>query len=143
MNVEKSFVIQTEVMSHARLIQYGLGQFDTRNASDHLPKVTDYSINVSTDVANFQRPGEYSLDQNYPNPFNPSTLIQYAISSRQFVTLKVYDILGNVLATLVNEELPAGNYNVEFDAKGLSSGIYFYRLQAAGFVEIKKMTLLK
>jgi hypothetical protein len=81
------------------------------------------------------------LQQNYPNPFNPSTSIQYAISSTQFVTLKVYDLLGREVATLVNEEKPAGSYNVEFRMQNLelSSGIYFYKLQAGDFVETKKM----
>jgi len=88
---------------------------------------------------------KYTLSQNYPNPFNPSTSIQYAISSTQFVTLKVYDLLGREVATLVNEEKTAGSYNVEFRMQNLelSSGIYFYKLQAGDFVETKKMILLK
>ena len=86
---------------------------------------------------------EFELKQNYPNPFNPSTSIQYAISSRQFVTLKVYNILGDEIATLVNEEKPSGVYDVKFDAAGLSSGMYIYKLQAGSFVETKKMIMLK
>jgi photosystem II stability/assembly factor-like uncharacterized protein len=85
----------------------------------------------------------FELDQNYPNPFNPSTRIQYAISSRQFVTLQVYDVLGNEVATLVNEDKAAGNYEVEFGAKNLSSGIYFYQLKAGAFVQSMKMILLR
>jgi hypothetical protein len=85
----------------------------------------------------------YTLLQNYPNPFNPSTSIQYAISSTQFVTLKVYDLLGREVATLINEENNPGNYAVEFNASQLSSGIYFYKLQAGDFVETKKMILIK
>jgi len=81
--------------------------------------------------------------QNYPNPFNPSTIIQYAISSRQFVTLKVYDILGREVASLVNEYRPAGKYETEFSAAKLSSGIYFYQLKAGEFISTKKMVLLK
>ena len=88
-------------------------------------------------------PGEFILEQNYPNPFNPSTSIQYAISSRQLVSLKVYDVLGNEVATLVNEEKGQGVYDITFNAIGLSSGIYFYKLQAGNFVETKKMTLLR
>lgn len=90
-------------------------------------------------------PSNYSLGQNYPNPFNPSTNIQYSISKRQFVSLKVYNLLGNEVATLVNEEKPAGSYNVPFAIGNLqlSSGTYFYRLQAGNFVETKKMILLK
>ena len=90
-------------------------------------------------------PTEFSLNQNYPNPFNPSTSIQYAISNTQFVTLKVYDLLGKEVTTLVNEEKPAGSYNVEFRMQNLelSSGIYFYQLSAGDYVETKKMLLLK
>jgi len=83
------------------------------------------------------------LQQNYPNPFNPSTSIQYAISSTQFVTLKVYDLLGREVATLVNEEKTTGSYEVEFNGNNLTSGIYFYKLQAGSFVETKKMVLIK
>jgi photosystem II stability/assembly factor-like uncharacterized protein len=86
---------------------------------------------------------EFSLSQNYPNPFNPSTTLQYAIGSRQFVTLKVYDLLGREVATLVNEEKPDGEYEVEFNAANLPSGIYFYQLKAGSFVEVRKMILLK
>ena len=86
---------------------------------------------------------EFRLQQNYPNPFNPSTNIQYAIGSRQFVSLKVYDILGREIATLVNEEKPAGNYELEFDGTALPSGVYFYQLKAGNFVETKKMILIR
>ena len=95
------------------------------------------------------QPKEFNLDQNYPNPFNPITTIKYQISELSFVTLKVYDVLGSELETLVNEELPAGKYNVEFRTANLelSSGIYFYQLSATGgagnFVKTKKMLMLK
>jgi hypothetical protein len=85
----------------------------------------------------------YYISQNYPNPFNPTTSIQYAISSRQFVTLKVYDVLGNEIVTLVNEEKSAGSYEVEFKASNLSSGIYFYSLSAGNYFSTKKMIILK
>ena len=91
---------------------------------------------------------DYLLSQNYPNPFNPSTIIKYAVSSRQFVSLKVYDVLGKEIVTLVNKEKPAGNYEVEFNSRGLinqtlPSGIYFYLLRAGNYIETKKMVLLK
>ena len=86
---------------------------------------------------------EFELSQNYPNPFNPSTSIQYAVSSPQFVSLKVYDVLGNEIATLVNEEKAAGTYEVDFYGTVLPSGIYFYKLQAGSFAETKKMVLLR
>jgi hypothetical protein len=90
----------------------------------------------------------FKLEQNYPNPFNPSTSIQYAIGSRQFVTLKVYDVLGNEIATLVNEEKPAGEYEVEFTVAQVSrpeitSGVYFYQIKSGNFTETKKMLIIK
>ena len=86
---------------------------------------------------------DFYLAQNYPNPFNPTTSIQYAVSSRQFVALKVYDILGNEIETLLNEDKPAGSYELEFNAAGLSSGVYFYTLTADGLVQTRKMILLQ
>lgn len=88
-------------------------------------------------------PNNYQLYQNYPNPFNPTTKIKYSIPQTSFVTLKVYDILGRGVTTLVNEEKPVGNYEVEFSSNALANGIYFYRLQTGNFVETKKMILLK
>ena len=90
----------------------------------------------------------FSLYQNYPNPFNPSTTIKYQIPELSFVTIKVYDILGREAATLVNEEKPAGSYEMQFyshsvEGKNLTSGIYFYQLKAGDFVEARKMILLK
>ena len=85
----------------------------------------------------------YKLMQNYPNPFNPITNIQFRISKFEFVNLKVYDVLGNEISTLINEDLPAGEYEIEFDGKELSSGIYYYQLTADGYSESKKMILIK
>jgi hypothetical protein len=88
-------------------------------------------------------PTSYSLAQNYPNPFNPVTTIKYQLPVSGRVSLKVYNILGKEIATLVDEEKSAGTYSVTFDAGKLSSGIYFYRIQAGNFVQAKKMILLK
>jgi photosystem II stability/assembly factor-like uncharacterized protein len=90
----------------------------------------------------------FILEQNYPNPFNPSTKIRYTIPTSEFVTLKIYDVLGNEIATLVNEDKPAGSYEVEFgnhsgEVRNLTSGVYFYTLQAGGFTQTKKLTLMK
>ena len=93
----------------------------------------------------------FKLEQNFPNPFNPSTKIKFTIPSvitseakqSQFVILKVYDILGNELVTLVNKELSPGEYEVEFDASTFPSGIYFYTLHAGSYFETKKMVLMK
>jgi hypothetical protein len=86
---------------------------------------------------------DFNLAQNYPNPFNPVTTIHYSVPHRSNVTLKVYDILGNEVAALVNEEKERGVYTVNFDASHLASGMYLYRLQAGSFVETKKMILIK
>ena len=91
----------------------------------------------------FFSPTKFKLFQNYPNPFNPGTKIQYSLGSRQFVSIKVYDVLGNEIATLVNEEKSAGEYEVNFNASNLSTGIYFYKLQTGNYSMIKKMVLLK
>ncbi len=88
-------------------------------------------------------PAVYSLEQNYPNPFNPATVISYQLPVNSYTTLKIYDALGREIATLVNEEKPAGVHRVEFNAKNLSSNIYFYKLETGQFVQVKKMTLLK
>ncbi len=88
-------------------------------------------------------PTEFMLMQNYPNPFNPATSISYALPKSEKVTLKVYDILGSEVATLVNEMQPAGNHVINFDARRLSSGVYFYRIQAGNFTQVKKMVLIR
>ena len=88
-------------------------------------------------------PSQFVLEQNYPNPFNPSTTINFSVPSSEFVTLKVYDILGKEVATLVNEEKQAGYYSVNFNASNLATGLYIYKLQAGNFVQTKKMILLR
>ncbi|MBW7842465.1 MAG: T9SS type A sorting domain-containing protein [Ignavibacterium sp.] len=85
----------------------------------------------------------FDLKQNYPNPFNPSTKIAFTLSEKSLTTLKVYDILGNEIITLINEEKPAGTYEVNFDASKLSSGVYLYKLQSNGLVQTRKMLMLK
>jgi len=106
-------------------------------------RVNASSISSIKEFPNLELPEEFILEQNYPNPFNPVTSIQYAISSRQFVTLKVYDILGKDVATFVDEEKPVGTYEVNWNASNLPSGVYFYRLQTGDFVKTRKMILLK
>ena len=106
-------------------------------------------ITTSVDSNIDELPKNFSLEQNYPNPFNPSTNIQYTIGEREFISLKIYDLLGREVVTLVNEEKAAGIYKVEFNAqqtvnnKQLPSGVYFYRLQAGDYSAIQKMLLLK
>jgi hypothetical protein len=101
--------------------------------------------NPVSDIKNFQntKPTEIRLYQNYPNPFNPVTNIEYSLPVESFVQLKVYNAIGNEVATLVNEEQAAGDYKVDFKAVGLPSGIYFYKLQNTNFIQTKKMILLR
>lgn len=113
---------------------YRLKQIDFNGAFE-------YSNVIEAEISSSVK--EFSLNQNYPNPFNPSTSIQYAIGSRQFVTLKVYNLLGKEVASLVNETKEAGSYSLNFDASDLPSGIYIYKLQAGNFTQTRKMTLMK
>ncbi len=110
-------------------------------ASDHLPVYLDLTINVTS--VEEELGTDYRLFQNYPNPFNPNTEISYQLAASSFVNLKVYDLLGNEIANLVNGEQSPGNYKVDFNATELSSGVYFYKLEADKFVQVKKMVLLK
>jgi len=104
----------------------------------------DGTINYSNELSiTITAPIDFLLEQNYPNPFNPSTKIKYQIAETGFVSLRVYDVLGSEITTLVDEEKPAGNYEVEFRDTELLSGVYFYQLHAGSFVETKKMVLMK
>lgn len=102
-----------------------------------------YEIITGINPISNEIPKEYKLYQNYPNPFNPSTKIDYAISKSGFVSLKVYDILGREISTVVNEHKDAGYYSVTFDGSQLSSGVYFYRLESNGFSDTKRMIIMK
>ena len=98
---------------------------------------------VGTDDRQSTLPAKASLLQNYPNPFNPATEIQYSVARRQYVSIKIYDVLGREVATLVNDVQEPGFKSVRWDAEGIPSGVYFYRLQSGRFVETKKMVVLK
>ena len=112
--------------------QYRLKQIDTDGKFE-------YSSVVNVEL----KPDEFKLYQNYPNPFNPYTKIKYYVPRSSQVQITVYDILSNKIAMLVNEEKPAGSYEVQFDANNLPSGVYFYKLQAGSFTKTMKMLLLK
>ncbi|MCX7874810.1 MAG: DUF1501 domain-containing protein [Melioribacteraceae bacterium] len=100
-------------------------------------------IKASTEISDFSLPDDFMLYQNFPNPFNPITTIKFSLSSPTFATLKVYDILGNEVTTLLNEFKNAGNFSITFDASNLSSGTYFYTLKTKEFTNTKKMILIK
>ena len=98
---------------------------------------------IFTNVSDHEIINDFSLEQNYPNPFNPATTIKYQIAESGLVTLKVYNLLGQEVATLVNEEKTVGFYRIRFDGSNLASGVYFYRLQAGKFSDVRKLLLLK
>ncbi|HQF43468.1 MAG TPA: T9SS type A sorting domain-containing protein, partial [Ignavibacteriaceae bacterium] len=131
----------THTLNLNQMIRYRLKQIDY-----------DGSFKFSSEIEiEIKSPDIFSLEQNYPNPFNPTTKIKYSIptvtlrqaQSDNWVTLKVYDVLGNEITTLVNERKPAGNYEVEFSGSDLTSGIYFYQLKSGLFMQTKKMVLLR
>ena len=104
----------------------------------------EYSKIISVGTENIlSQPTEFRLEQNYPNPFNPTTSIEYSVPNNEYVTLKVYDILGNEVSELVNEQKSAGNYSVNFNASNLTGGVYIYKIQAGSFNQVRKMILIK
>ncbi len=103
-----------------------------------------YNESLTTNVEDqLSIPTEYKLEQNYPNPFNPSTTIKFSLPEKSMVTLKIYNIVGEEVATLINKERDSGIHSADFDASRLSSGAYFYKIQAGSFNQVKKMLLLK
>lgn len=131
-------------------IDYNIGT--TKSDTIEFTITDGNAINITKQfILQYTIPTEYKLEQNYPNPFNPTTKIRYTIAPPNLpkgealgrVTLRIYDVIGNEVATLVNEEKQAGYYEVEWDASRLASGVYIYRLQAGNFIQTKKMILLR
>ena len=121
------------------------GEYTYRLKQIDFDGTVNYSDKVSVDVI---APAEFSLDQNYPNPFNPSTKITFSLAADSKVSLKVFDVIGQEVASLINQDLSAGVHNYTFNATGINSGVYFYRIEATGvngteFVDVKKMILVK
>jgi len=130
------------VQKPGNYLMKGTGQRE----SDIVSVSPDYKINVvstSVDYNNSQIPLSFELFQNYPNPFNPETVISYQLAVNSFIKLKIYNLLGREIATLVNEEKSSGNYEIKFDGTNFSSGIYYYTIIAGNFTQTKKMVLLK
>jgi hypothetical protein len=123
--------------------------FSPPDGANSFTTSSPYSIDVdngtvtSVDEISSTVPAEYSLEQNYPNPFNPSTNINFSISTSEFVTMTIYNALGQEVSTVVNEFLDAGSYKVNFNAENLASGMYMYKITAGSFTSTKKMLLLK
>ena len=107
------------------------------------PRAITLTRGTPTSIVDGDLPKSFSLEQNYPNPFNPQTTISYTLEAPAFVTLKVYNVLGREVATLVSEDVPAGRHDVRFDATTLNSGTYFYRINAGSFTATKQMILLR
>jgi len=122
---------------------YRLKQIDTDGKFEYYGEVVEVEGYNVTDVVKEILPTEYSLEQNYPNPFNPTSVITYSISEANFVVLKVFNSLGEIVSTIVNKYQPAGKFNVTFNASNLPSGIYFYSISVNGIREVKKMNLIK
>ncbi|MEZ4691591.1 MAG: T9SS type A sorting domain-containing protein, partial [Ignavibacteria bacterium] len=118
------------------------------NSNDPLRPVKTIPVKLTVGVVGVENnvtgiPSEFALNQNYPNPFNPTTNLEFGIPELEFVSLKIYDMLGKEVKTLVNETKPAGRYRISFDGSDLASGVYYYKIQAGDFVETKRMLLLK
>ncbi|MDE3058518.1 MAG: T9SS type A sorting domain-containing protein [Bacteroidota bacterium] len=136
----------TNKISSYTIIEWNLPpQYSQPNVTAH-PGDTGVKVNITTTgVAEGKtlQPLEFSLAQNYPNPFNPTTQLRFTIADFRFVSLKIYDVLGREVVTLVNERKAPGTYEVQFDGSKLGSGMYFYTLRAGSFTETKRMTLVK
>jgi hypothetical protein len=133
--------VDTRIGALTGIVYYSFNQykFVPRTDADFLGVV----ISSVAERIGTGAPGTYALSQNYPNPFNPSTVIRYGLPAAGMTTLKVYNILGQEVATLVNEVQPAGTYTVRFNASSLSSGVYFFRILSGSFSAVKKMVLVK
>jgi len=138
-----SFLIPEACKVDATNNVYVAGGSEMADYSSVATLVKYAQVTVSVDEEESGVPESYSLSQNFPNPFNPSTAIKFQVPANGLVSVKVYDVLGREVATLVNDELSPGSYSVEWNAVGFASGVYFYRLEAAGFVETKKLLLIK
>ena len=133
--------VGTKIGSLTGIVYYSFNQYKFVPRTD-----ADFVGVVTTSVAERKGtavPASYGLSQNYPNPFNPSTVIQYGLPTAGLTTLKVYNVLGQEVATLVNEVQAPGTYTVRFNASSLSSGVYFFRVQSGSFSAVKKMVLVK
>jgi len=125
-------------------VQYRVRSKDLGNHYSEYSNTIDFRFGTSSEkISVINQELDYALDQNFPNPFNPTTKISYSIKQEGIVTLKVYDVLGNEVATLINEVKPEGFYDVDFNANDLPSGIYFYKMQAGKFMAVNKMVLMR
>ena len=133
--------VGNKIGSLTGIVYYSFNQYK------FVPRTNADFVNVTLTGVNEQPasviPASYTLNQNYPNPFNPSTTIRFALPTAGQTTLRVYNLLGQEMATLVNDVMPAGVHSVRFNASSLSSGVYFFRIESGSFRAVKKMMLVK
>ena len=128
----KSYSFVDENLSSGKY-QYRLKQIDFDGSFEY-SNIVEVEVMITKD---------YSLSQNYPNPFNPATLISFSIPNDEFVSLRIYDVLGREFAQIINERRSAGTYQIEFNGAALNSGVYYYTLTAGSYTETKKMMIIK
>ena len=150
-NIDDDPSILLDISGQARPItttlkDVGCDEYTTGTITNHPLKLSDVGPTylISTGIKQEKEiPNSFHLFQNYPNPFNPSTKISWELPTNSWLTLKIYNVLGNEVATLVNEEKEAGYHSIKFNASNLPSGVYFYRIKSENFIDTKKMILLK
>ncbi len=144
-DTEEDIIINTSIQNKIP-IEYKVKAIDTQEKESNYSEEVETHIETISQITSFPEQSiivNGHLSANYPNPFNPSTTINYSIPKQSYVILKVYDILGKEIANLVNEEKPAGTYELNWNAVNLPSGVYFYQLKAGEFNQTKKMILMK
>jgi len=143
LDTSKHFVFNTLTMDSASLAEYGLEAMDSYNSSDHSPRVLDIKIPADVEIGEAVVPKNIKISAPYPNPFNPQTAIQIELNENMHLYAAVFDINGRVVKQLINGYLQKGNHEVTFNNKGLTSGIYFIRIEGEGIQHTSKVVLLK
>ncbi len=143
LDTSKHFVFNTLTMDSASLAEYGLEAMDSYNSSDHSPRVLDIKIPADVEIGEAVIPKNIKISAPYPNPFNPQTAIQIELNENMHLYAAVFDINGRVVKQLINGYLQKGNHEITFNNKGLTSGIYFIRIEGEGIQHTSKVVLLK
>mgnify|MGYP000468751478 FL=1 len=143
LDTSKHFVFNTLTMDSASLAEYGLEAMDSYNSSDHSPRVLDIKIPADVEIGEAVVPKNIKISAPYPNPFNPQTAIQIELNENMHLYVAVFDINGRVVKQLINGYLQKGNHEITFNNKGLTSGIYFIRIEGEGIQHTSKVVLLK
>ncbi len=143
LDLKNTYTLQVEKMSPEQRTLYGLQYGDTRVASDHLPHVADFTVKSATTVSDNHAYPEYYLAENYPNPFNAQTTISFILPESSDVSIVLYNVLGEKVDLLIDGRKSAGRHTVTFDAAGLASGVYFYRMRARDYTETRSMVFIQ